>query len=193
MLRQTSVPTVIDSYYLVTLGSYRAFYVLNWIVRATDKNDIPLLIHPIAVIFGVVQTLLYLDFAWVYWSRQRVKLRAGGVVDSDDFRNSWLLRMIFGQRTTGGLNDNVDDDHDDHVEDGLENGNATHPRRKGRGRWGARGVSISADDDAVVSGEPPLKKKGNAKEDEDEDAELVGVGEEDDEEEIEREGYRDVR
>ena len=34
LLRQTTVPTVIDSFYLVTLGSYRAFYLLNWIYRA---------------------------------------------------------------------------------------------------------------------------------------------------------------
>ena len=31
LLRQTNVPTVIDSYYLVTLGAYRGFYVLNWV------------------------------------------------------------------------------------------------------------------------------------------------------------------
>jgi hypothetical protein len=33
LLRQTTVPTVIDSYYLLALGSYRGFYILNWIHR----------------------------------------------------------------------------------------------------------------------------------------------------------------
>jgi ER lumen protein retaining receptor len=91
LLRQTTVPTVIDSYYLVTLGSYRALYILNWLVRGFGPEK-----HwdPIPDFFGVVQTALYVDFAWVYYSRQRVKLRNGGIVDSDDFRKGWLLRGL---------------------------------------------------------------------------------------------------
>src|SRR5271163_1171757 len=83
LLRQTTVPTVIDSFYLLTLGSYRAFYVLNWIVRyaSSDRNHFP---ETEAVIFGVIQTAFYVDFAWVYYTRQRVKLRNGGIVDSED-------------------------------------------------------------------------------------------------------------
>jgi hypothetical protein len=91
LLRQTTVPTVIDSYYLVTLGSYRALYILNWLVRGFGPEK-----HwdPIPDFFGVVQTALYVDFAWMYYSRQRVKLRNGGIVDSDDFRKGWLLRGL---------------------------------------------------------------------------------------------------
>ena len=90
LLRQTTVPTVIDSFYLLTLGSYRAFYCLNWIWRGFTPNK-P---DPISVIFGIVQTAFYIDFAWVYFSRQRVKLRAGGVVDSDDLRKGWLVNRV---------------------------------------------------------------------------------------------------
>lgn len=134
LLRQTTVPTVIDSFYLLTLGSYRAFYILNWIVRAARKHNIDI----IAVIFGIVQTAFYIDFAWVYWTRQRVKLRNGGVVDSEDLSRGWLLSRLLGHQ--GGSLDEEDRNG--------SNGNATNaPRTPGRGKWGARGISISADDE----------------------------------------------
>ncbi|RMZ76086.1 hypothetical protein DV737_g4957, partial [Chaetothyriales sp. CBS 132003] len=96
LLRQTTVPTVIDSYYLLTLGSYRAFYLLSWVYRmfTVNKPD------PIPVIFGIVQTAFYADFAWVYYTRQRVKLRAGGIVDSNDLRKGWLVNRIIDNGRT---------------------------------------------------------------------------------------------
>ena len=155
LLRQTSVPTVIDSFYLLALGSYRGFYILNWIERAADPNDVDP--NALSTIFGVIQTLLYLDFAWVYWTRQRVKLRNGGVVDADDIRQGWLLRRIFGK-------------HIDHAHDGADDeesapalggdgrrGGGFGARGGGRGgaagapnnKWGARGISVSADDSTL--------------------------------------------
>ncbi|KAJ7692859.1 hypothetical protein B0H17DRAFT_1200186 [Mycena rosella] len=68
LLRQTTVPTVITSRYLLALGS-RSHRVLC----------------------GLVQTVFYLDFAWVYYSRQQVKLRNGVLVDSEDFEHGWLV------------------------------------------------------------------------------------------------------
>jgi hypothetical protein len=107
LLRQTTVPTVIDSYYLLTLGSYRAFYILNWIWREVDITDRGP--QPVSIIFGVLQTAFYVDFAWVYYSRQRVKLRNGGIVDADDMRNGWLLRTVFGHKAVvGDVDDAVD-------------------------------------------------------------------------------------
>ncbi|KZF24479.1 hypothetical protein L228DRAFT_228470 [Xylona heveae TC161] len=137
LLRQTTVPTVIDSYYLLTLGSYRFFYLLNWIVRALPPERH---FDFIDVFFGIIQTLLYFDFFWVYYTRQRVKLRGGGVVDSDDLRRGWFLKRIFGTRPS---------DHDDE-ETVFDEEQAPH-ERLGRTRthpkWGARGISITADDD----------------------------------------------
>ena len=133
LLRQTRVPTVIDSFYLLTLGSYRAFYILNWIVRAGQEHKVDV----VAVIFGIVQTAFYVDFAWVYWTRQRVKLRNGGVVDSDDLSRGWLLRRLLGRQ--GGSIDEED-------RTGNENP-AEDPRTSSRGKWGVRGISISADDE----------------------------------------------
>lgn len=45
-------------YYLLVLGSYRAFYVLNWIYRYVMENHYDL----IAIVAGVIQTVLYLVF-----------------------------------------------------------------------------------------------------------------------------------
>ncbi|OAL30854.1 hypothetical protein AYO20_08547 [Fonsecaea nubica] len=132
LLRQTTVPTVIDSFYLVTLGSYRAFYLLNWIYRAftPSKPD------AISVIFGIVQTAFYIDFAWVYWTRQRVKLRGGGIVDAEDLRKGWLVnRVINPARPTPEQDTEAGDD------DNNEN-----PQQPKVNRWGPRGISISADD-----------------------------------------------
>ncbi|KAJ7025662.1 ER lumen protein retaining receptor-domain-containing protein [Mycena alexandri] len=93
LLRETTVPTVITSHYLLALGSYRALYLLNWIWRYVSEN----VVDPIAVVCGIIQTALYLDFAWVYYSRQRVKLRGGLLVDSEDYKRGWIVRWLSGK------------------------------------------------------------------------------------------------
>ncbi len=150
LLRQTTVPTVIDSFYLLALGAYRALYILNWAWRATDANDRKP--NAVSVIFGIVQTALYADFFWVYYTRQRVKLRAGGVVDADDIRRGWLLNRIFGTRRFeseiegGGAGD---EESAPALGGGRSagagaEGNAASSAR--RSKWGARGISVSADE-----------------------------------------------
>lgn len=130
LLRQTSVPTVIDSYYLVTLGAYRCLYILNWIWRATQKD----FANPIAVVFGILQTAFYLDFAWVYYTRQRVKLRGGTVVDSDDLSKGYLVNR-FARPRAGEEEEDLEAGEDD-----------TENPRPRVNTWGQRGVSIRADD-----------------------------------------------
>lgn len=154
LLRQTTVPTVIDSYYLVALGSYRAFYILNWLVRGFGGEH-----HwdPIAFIFGIVQTAFYVDFAWVYYSRQRVKLRNGGIVDSEDFSKSWLVNRVMNFRASRASTDEEQNLRED--EEGSEG-------RVSNNRWGARGISIAADD--------TLENHGHHGHDEDEDG-IEGV------------------
>ena len=137
LLRQTTVPTVIDSFYLLTLGSYRAFYILNWIVRLASSE------HHFewrAVLFGIIQTAFYVDFAWVYWTRQRVKLRNGGVVDSDDLSRGFLVSRVLGRGDAS-----VDDEERRPVE--AAGSNASAGATKKRGNWGPRGISVSADED----------------------------------------------
>ncbi|KAI9047686.1 hypothetical protein LZ554_008396 [Drepanopeziza brunnea f. sp. 'monogermtubi'] len=145
LLRQTTVPTVIDSFYLLTLGSYRAFYILNWIWREFDITDRKP--DPISIIFGVVQTAFYVDFAWVYYSRQRVKLRHGGIVDADDLRNGWLLRTVFGHKPLVG---HLDDEESSPALGGDDDNRPGAPSRIGS-NWGSRGISVSADDGVLAS------------------------------------------
>jgi ER lumen protein retaining receptor len=167
LLRQTSVPTVLDSFYLATLGSYRFFYVLNWLVRAVRDQDIDV----VSVVFGLIQTALYLDFAWVYWTRQRVKLRGGSVVDSDDLGKGWLVRRFANVRREVGGDGDDDTNYNDYEqnsrtrpENGADSRATIRPGTNGvvgkgrkalggimRGGWrnkpGSKGgMSISADD-----------------------------------------------
>jgi hypothetical protein len=99
---------------------------------------------PTQIIFGIIQTLFYVDFAWVYYTRQRVKLRGGGIVDSEDLNKSFLVNRFIGRRQ--GQNREVDEDDLADEESGLgaqENGVI---RPSASNRWGARGISVSADD-----------------------------------------------
>lgn len=183
LLRQTKVPTVIDSYYLVALGSYRALYILNWIQRGVSDDVKP---EAVPIIFGVVQTLLYLDFAWVYYTRQRVKLRGGHVVDGDDLSKSWVLSRVLGQRDSGSLDEErprarggyqgIDDDDD--YEARTAGGGAA---RGGASSWGARGISVSADDDVLAdlernSSESPISADSTLR-----DPDELALGDSDDE------------
>lgn len=166
LLRQTTVPTVIDSFYLLTLGSYRAFYILNWIVRLASSE------HHFewrAVLFGIIQTAFYVDFAWVYWTRQRVKLRNGGIVDSDDLSRGFLVSRVLGRGEP-----NVDDEERGSV-DGVSSNGSTGVPTKG-GKWGPRGISISADEDMMdQAGQPEGDSRTK-------DDGLAGLVEEDDSE-----------
>ncbi|KAF2875782.1 ER lumen protein retaining receptor-domain-containing protein [Massariosphaeria phaeospora] len=129
LLRQTTVPTVLDSFYLVTLGAYRFLYVLNWIWKALDGTQPA---DPTSWVWGTIQTALLIDFAWVYWTRQRVKLRRGGVVDSEDLGRGWLVGRLVGRKS-------VDFDFDEE-----EAGARNDPLPKNQ--WGRRGISVSADE-----------------------------------------------
>ena len=127
---------MIDSFYLLTLGSYRAFYILNWVLRYAYERHF----EPIAVIFGIVQTAFYVDFAWVYWTRQRVKLRNGGVVDSDDLSRGLLISRLLGSGSS--TTDEAGREASNHSANGSRNFSA------GKGfSWGARGISVSAEED----------------------------------------------
>jgi ER lumen protein retaining receptor len=142
LLRQTTVPTVIDSFYLVTLGTYRFLYILNWIVRGANEPNYR---DPTSWVWGTIQTALMIDFAWVYWTRQRVKLRQGGVVDSEDLNRGWLVGRFVGRKS-------VDFDYDEEA-----GGQQTRSEQPGN-KWGRRGISVSADEGVLDA----PKRKGGA-------------------------------
>ncbi|KDQ56376.1 hypothetical protein JAAARDRAFT_70678 [Jaapia argillacea MUCL 33604] len=65
MLQRTGEAETITTHYLAALGAYRALYIPNWIYRYFSEGYI----DPIAVTAGIVQTGLYLDFFYVYFTK----------------------------------------------------------------------------------------------------------------------------
>lgn len=62
MVSKTGEAESITSHYLFALGSYRALYILNWIYRYATEEHYDL----IAIVAGIVQTVLYCDFFYLY-------------------------------------------------------------------------------------------------------------------------------
>merc|ERR1712113_591529 len=62
MISKTGEAETITSHYLFMLGAYRGLYILNWIFRFYTES----FFDPIAVVAGVVQTVLYIDFFYLY-------------------------------------------------------------------------------------------------------------------------------
>ncbi|PFH50473.1 hypothetical protein AMATHDRAFT_75621 [Amanita thiersii Skay4041] len=65
MLQRTGEAETITTHYLAALGAYRALYIPNWIYRYMTEG----VVDPIAVTAGLVQTGLYLDFFYVYFTK----------------------------------------------------------------------------------------------------------------------------
>jgi ER lumen protein retaining receptor len=65
MLQRTGEADTITVHYLAALGAYRALYIPNWIWRYwTDGH-----FDKTAVLAGLVQTVLYSDFFWIYYTK----------------------------------------------------------------------------------------------------------------------------
>lgn len=62
MISKTGEAESITSHYLFAQGSYRALYIANWIYRYHYENHV----DSIAIVAGVVQTVLYCDFFYLY-------------------------------------------------------------------------------------------------------------------------------
>jgi ER lumen protein retaining receptor len=65
ILQRTGEAETITTHYLAALGAYRTLYIPNWIYRYFSEG----LVDPIAVISGLVQTALYADFFYVYFTK----------------------------------------------------------------------------------------------------------------------------
>ncbi|KAJ3310765.1 ER lumen protein-retaining receptor 3 [Boothiomyces sp. JEL0838] len=65
-LSRTGEAETITAHYLFALGAYRACYILNWIYKYFTK---PHFHDWIAVVAGIIQTGLYVDFFFVYFTR----------------------------------------------------------------------------------------------------------------------------
>lgn len=69
MVSKTGEAESITSHYLFALGSYRALYILNWIYRYVMEDHYDL----IAIVAGIVQTVLYCDFFYLYITKGKCK------------------------------------------------------------------------------------------------------------------------
>ena len=65
MVTKTGAAETITSHYLFALGIYRFLYILNWIYRYYMESYLDW----ISIIAGVVQTILYCDFFYLYITR----------------------------------------------------------------------------------------------------------------------------
>ncbi|BGP12838.1 hypothetical protein JCM10213_001323 [Rhodosporidiobolus nylandii] len=65
MLNRTGEAETITTHYLFALGAYRALYVPNWVYRYFTEDTV----DPIAVTAGIVQTALYSDFFYIYFTK----------------------------------------------------------------------------------------------------------------------------
>ena len=65
LLQRTGEAETITTHYLFALGIYRALYIPNWVYRYITVKHF----DPISVVAGIVQTILYSDFFWVYYQK----------------------------------------------------------------------------------------------------------------------------
>ncbi|CAO3640830.1 unnamed protein product [Cunninghamella blakesleeana] len=65
MLQRTGEAETITTHYLFALGAYRALYIVNWVYRYYGENHVDY----IAWIAGLLQTALYSDFFYIYYTK----------------------------------------------------------------------------------------------------------------------------
>jgi ER lumen protein retaining receptor len=65
LLQRTGEAETITTHYLFALGIYRTLYIPNWLYRYFSDGHW----DGIAVIAGLVQTVLYSDFFWIYYTK----------------------------------------------------------------------------------------------------------------------------
>ncbi|KAH0626476.1 hypothetical protein JD844_001470 [Phrynosoma platyrhinos] len=78
MVSKTGEAETITSHYLFALGVYRALYLFNWIWRYQFEGFFDL----IAIVAGLVQTILYCDFFYLYITKDKKNRESVTVVVS---------------------------------------------------------------------------------------------------------------
>jgi len=73
LLQRTGEAETITTHYLFALGLYRAMYIPNWIWRYFTKDFVSVdffdAIPLFSVFAGIIQTVLYSDFFWIYYTK----------------------------------------------------------------------------------------------------------------------------
>lgn len=65
MLQRTGEADTITVNYIAALGAYRALYIPNWVWRYLTEGKV----DGVAVVAGILQTVLYSDFFWIYYTK----------------------------------------------------------------------------------------------------------------------------
>lgn len=65
MVQRTGEAETITTHYLFALGLYRALYIPNWVYRYVTEGHV----DQIALIAGIIQTVLYSDFFYIYYTK----------------------------------------------------------------------------------------------------------------------------
>ena len=68
MVSKTGEAETITSHYLFCLGLYRCLYIFNWVWRYYTESFYDL----IAIVAGIVQTILYCDFFYLYITKGNI-------------------------------------------------------------------------------------------------------------------------
>lgn len=89
MVSKTGEAESITSHYLFALGSYRALYILNWIYRYVSEDHYDL----IAIVAGIVQTVLYCDFFYLYIT----KGKSVSYTECQAYFKQYLLQFVIIQ------------------------------------------------------------------------------------------------
>lgn len=69
MLQRTGEADTITTHYLFALGVYRALYIPNWMYRYFTDAAFHRSFQAAPIIAGIVQTLLYSDFFYIYYNK----------------------------------------------------------------------------------------------------------------------------
>eukprot|EP00727_Mastigamoeba_balamuthi_P012307 m51a1_g77 putative er lumen protein retaining receptor (217) ;mRNA; r:242956-243982 len=64
LLQKTGEVENLTANYIVAMGAYRAFYILNWVWRYFSEDDYSAWL---VWVFGILQTALYCDFFYYYF------------------------------------------------------------------------------------------------------------------------------
>lgn len=67
MLQRTGEAETITTHYLFALGIYRGLYIPNWLWRYFSETQHK--VDWIAIVAGIIQTILYSDFFWIYYTK----------------------------------------------------------------------------------------------------------------------------
>lgn len=85
MLQRTGEAETITTHYLFALGAYRALYIPNWIYRYFSQGWV----DPIPVFAGIVQTVLYSDFFYIYYTKYACAVTTS--LSMSSFSNSSII------------------------------------------------------------------------------------------------------